>query len=254
MKAELSNWAEKLQVAKQGGPMLEPFPGLTLDEAYEVAAKLHRQRLVDGDTPIGRKIGHTNPANWLAQGLHAPSWGWLYGSSTWHHTALPTAQGWREPKVELELVLRLGRTPPPLVTAGALAECIDAVALGLEFVDRPYPAWGGTVADSVAAGGVHAGLWIGPWQAWNPAYASAFSQLKATLQVDSRCSQGGSDAVLGSPLEALSHIQAVLAQQGAPSLQAGEWITTGALAPALPYQPGATLCAKVEGPGFSCST
>lgn len=121
-----------------------PWPGLSLDQAYAVAASNHRLRAAQ-DAPVGRKIGHTNPAHWAAQGIAAPSWGWLYASST-------------------------------------------------RPIERAQP------------------------------------------------------LVLGSPLAALGRLMALLAEQGAPPLQAGEIVTTGALAPALPWT-GAALRAEIRGLG-----
>lgn len=254
MNPILQHLADSLDAARCGDALAQPLPGLTLTEAYRVAAHNHQRRLTAGDRPVGRKIGHTNPANWPAQGIDAPSWGWLYAATTWQGRPLPTGKAWREPKVELELVLRLREAPPPSAEAIDLpqwADCIDTVALGLEFVDRPYPAWGGSVADSVAAGGVHAGLWIGEAQAWPADGVEALGRLTAVLKVGDSHSEGGSAWVLGHPLEALARLHQVLALQGAQALQAGEWITTGALAPALPYPAGTTLAARIDGAGIS---
>lgn len=253
MSPELIALADGLHQARQGGPTLPPHPGLTLAEGYHVAAHNHRRRVAAGDATVGRKVGHTQTANWATLGIQAPSWGWLYASTTWRQSARSVGAGWREPKVELELVLRLCQAPPADADEAALLPCIEAVALGLEFVDRPYPAWGGSVADSVAAGGVHAGLWIGEPQPWSHAIAAALPHLSAELQVGSQGSQGGSGGVMGSPLRALAALQRVLTAQSAPALQAGEWISTGALAPALPYATAVALSARVMGPGFSLS-
>ncbi len=257
MSPELRELAQRLHVAHRGGPPASPHAGLTLSQAYAVAAHNHRRRIAEGELPFGRKIGHTNPANWPAQGIQAPSWGWLYAASTWAQGERPRGEAWREPKVELELVLRLGCTPPPHVDVADTADmavwsrCIDAVALGLEFVDRPYPAWGGSVADSVAAGGVHAGLWIGPLHPWSDGLSATLGDLVATLNVGDTRSEGGSAGVMGHPFTALSALQRVLCAQGEAPLHAGEWVTTGALAPALPYRADAPLRATIRGPGLS---
>jgi 2-keto-4-pentenoate hydratase len=246
---QLQTLADALWQAQQGGTPAEPLPGLSLPDAYAVAACNYARRLAAGQAPVGRKIGHANPANWPAQGLTAPSWGWLYASTCWADRMPSTAASWREPKVELELVLRLGTTPaanlPATDTAGWSA-CIDAIALGLEFVDRPYPQWGGSVADSVAAGGVHAGLFLAPWQGWPADGALACTRLSAELTVGDTTQRGGSALVMGSPLRAVALLQASLAAQGAPLLQTGEWITTGALAPALPWRLGQAIRAQID--------
>lgn len=226
---------ERFAARLQAGELLQPLPGLNLAQAYEIAALRHGLRLAAGDRAIGRKIGHTNTANWAAQGLAAPSWGWLYESSTAPAGDELDLSAWREPKIELECVLRLGADGEP-----------EAMALGLEVVDRPYPNWNITVPDSVAAGGVHAGLLIGAWQ---PVDGSRLAALQARLQVGEARSEGGSALVFGSPLIALARLAALLAEQGAPALQAGELITTGALAPALPLRAGERLQARIDGLG-----
>jgi len=47
-------------------------------------------------------------------------------------------------------------------------------------------------------------------------------------------------------LNALARLMSLLADQGAPPLQAGEIVTTGALAPALPLRPGQDLQARLQ--------
>lgn len=221
--------------ALQAGELLHPLPALGLADAYRIAARRHALRLATGDHAIGRKIGHTNTANWAAQGLQAPSWGWLYARSTAPLGGELALGDWREPKVELECVLRLGTDGQP-----------DAMALGLEIVDRPYPSWDISVADSIAAGGVHAAMRVGPWR---PLDAALLGDLRAELRVGDARSEGGSQLVFGSPLTALARLMALLAEQHAPPLQAGEIITTGALAPALPLRAGQTLSGAVAGLG-----
>ncbi|MFO1250742.1 MAG: fumarylacetoacetate hydrolase family protein [Inhella sp.] len=229
--------------ALQTGELVNPWPELSLKQAYQVAARRHQLRLARGERAVGRKIGHTNRANWANQGIAGPSWGWLYAASTAPLGERLSVAGWREPKIELEFVLRLRDTPRG---AADLPDCVDAMALGLEIVDRPYPSWQISVADSVAAGGVHASLRVGPWRAPDPAL---LRELQAELQVGTRQSRGGSALVFGSPLTALAELMALLAEQGAPALLAGELITTGALAPALPLQAGETLMARIDGLG-----
>lgn len=220
----------------EGRPTPVPVPqGLTLDEAYAVAARNHARRLQAHERPVGRKIGHTWPATWAQQGIAAPSWGWLYASSTGFMESHLDLRGRRQPKAELELVLRLGLDRRP-----------EAMALGIEIVDTPYPGWDFPVAASVAAGGVHAALLHGPWQALDPGLN--LDALRACLQVGDRRSEGGSERVLGSPLRALDALAALLEAQEALPLQPDEIVTTGALVPALPLVPGQRCEARIEGP------
>ena len=238
-----ANEIEALHAALDcGGPPC-PVPNLELAAAYASAQALHQRRLASGWRASGRKIGHTRRELWPALGLQAPSWGWLYAERMgpkW----LPDLSRCREPKVELEWVLHLGHTPAPDADLAALQACIDQVALGLEWVDRPYADWNIPVTASIAAGGVHLGLSLGPAQAPG---TGDWAALQAKLQIDDAVSEGGSALVLGSPLLALARLQALLCEQGQPGLQASEWITTGALAPALPVRAGQRLRAQISG-------
>lgn len=240
MSERIRTCADQLWSGRLEGREVEPFGDLSLDEAYAVAALNHERRLQAGERAVGRKIGHTNAKLWPQLGINEPSWGWLYAASTMPWPERLDLSRWREPKAELECVLRLARTPREGEAASA---CVDALALGLEIVDRPYPDWRLEIGDSIAAGGVHAGLLVGPWQALPSA---GLDRLRAMLRTDEGQSEGGSAFVLGSPLLALDALQQLLSRRGAPPLQAGELITTGALAPALPLRAGSGLSAAVE--------
>ena len=49
--------------------------GLTVDEAYAVAARVAQLRKARGERPRGWKIGFTNRGIWDRYGVHAPIWG-----------------------------------------------------------------------------------------------------------------------------------------------------------------------------------
>lgn len=229
--------ADALWLARLRGSTVAVPEGLSLAQAYAVAEHNHARRLAEGAHAVGRKIGHTWPASWAAQGIAAPSWGWLYARSTAEMAPTLDLSAWREPKAEVELVLRLGLDRQP-----------RAMALGIEIVDRPYPSWDFPVAASIAAGGVHAALLLGPWQVFdNAVHGPLLSRLSAQLQVGDARSEGGSARVLGSPLAALEALSALLHAQDAPPLQPDEIVTTGALAPSLPLRAGERCEAMIEG-------
>ncbi|MEY3991106.1 MAG: hypothetical protein RI985_2187, partial [Chloroflexota bacterium] len=53
-------------------------PAYTLNDAYAVA-KIHLDHaVVAGHTPVGRKIGFTNPAAWASMNLNTAVWGYVY--------------------------------------------------------------------------------------------------------------------------------------------------------------------------------
>ena len=62
----------------------------------------------------------------------------------------------------------LGKAPLAGMDEAALSACIDWVALGYEIVQSIYPGWKFAAADTVAAGGLHGALLIGPRHPFAP--------------------------------------------------------------------------------------
>jgi hypothetical protein len=136
---------------------LAPFSGADRDfdlaAGYRTAARLAARRAAAGGRPVGRKIGFTNTAIWDEYGVHAPIWGPVWDNTVRLSGPAPfDLSGLAEPRIEPEIVLRLASTPEPGLDATALAGCVEAVALGFEVVQSPYPDWRFAAADAVAQG------------------------------------------------------------------------------------------------------
>ena len=127
--------------------------------------------------------------------------------------------------------------------ARALLACIAWVAHGFEIVQSIFPAWKFQAADTVAAYGLHGGLWIGERHAIAPDAARWESELKSfTIELSRNgefVDRGAAVNVLDGPLFALRHLVATLADDPHnPPLAAGEIVTTGTLTRAFPVQAG----------------
>ncbi len=247
--------ALEIEAARAAGGRLTPltsrFPGFSLDDGYRVAGVLACRRAARSPI-VGRKIGFTNTELWKAARLDQPVWGWMYEESVTR--AAPGAgpptismEGAVEPKIELEVVVVLGEEVPPGERGAAVARRVAQVGLGFEVVDPPYPGWKMRPADTVAAGGLHQGLAVGPLvEAGNP---EELEELLRELEVRvdrapardpraaARVCTGTGRLVLGNPLDAVGFLAEITARQGNP-LRAGEIITTGTLTPPLPAAAG----------------
>jgi 2-oxo-3-hexenedioate decarboxylase len=231
-----------------------PPPGLDPATGYRVAAALARLRAAPGARLVGRKIGFTNRALWPAQGADAPIWGRM-----WRDTVAPAARGAAvgallEPRIEPEIVLRLGAPPPPGADAEALFACVEAAALGFELVETPFPGWRVGPGDAIAAGGLHAALRHGPFAPIPPAERGRWRDRLANFRLALDCdgaaaAEGDAAAVMDEgPLAALAALVALLAADPEASpLAAGELVSTGALTLAPPVAPGETWTARAEG-------
>src|SRR5512147_3247701 len=63
---------------RQVPPFSARYPGLSAEDGYAAARKLHAHRLARGWRPVGRKIGFTNRTIWERYGVYEPIWGTVY--------------------------------------------------------------------------------------------------------------------------------------------------------------------------------
>src|SRR5215472_3630903 len=106
--------------ARQIAPFSARYPGLSLDDAYRISARLCALRTARGERVIGRKIGFTNRTIWAEYGVYAPMWGFVFDTTV---RDLPpprqaaqqpfTLAPFAEPRIEPEIVFRLAAAPSP---------------------------------------------------------------------------------------------------------------------------------------------
>ncbi len=240
--------ADRRQIA----PLTDSDHAFDLTAANRVAAAVSRLRCARGEVPVGRKIGFTNRTIWDEYNVHAPIWG-LVWDSTLHPLAAPFPIATLvEPRIEPEIILRLGRAPDPGMDAAALIGCVSHLTFGFELVQSLYPGWRFRAPDTVAAFGLHGALLPGPWVAVEPGtdWAARLADFRITLSRDGQVMDDGHSAnVMGTgPLAALAHLTDLLAADpDAPPLAVGEVISTGTLTRALPVAAGQTWTAQAQG-------
>jgi 2-oxo-3-hexenedioate decarboxylase len=230
--------------------LTDSYPDLDLPTAYRIGAAVRRRREARGDAWVGRKIGFTNFHMWEAYDVKAPIWGPMYESSVRSSGGFALA-GLPSPKIEPEIVFGLGAAPRPGMDERELLDCVEWISLGFELVSSIYPEWKFKAADAIAAFGVHAALVtgsrvpVGDASDWIERLARFEVKLSRNGEV---VANGRGSDVLGSPLSALRHLNELVADPAyGPLLGAGEIITTGTLAMALPVEPGETWTADPSG-------
>jgi 2-keto-4-pentenoate hydratase len=133
--------------ARQIAPFSARYPGLTLDDAYRISARLCALRTARGERVIGRKIGFTNRTIWAEYAVYVPMWGFVF-DTTVRDLSPPrqavqhpfTLAPFAEPRIEPEIVFRLAAAPSPDMDEAALFGCIDWVAQGFEIVQSVFRA------------------------------------------------------------------------------------------------------------------
>ena len=234
-------------------PFSERHPGLTPEEGYEAARRLHAHRLGQGWKPRGRKIGFTNRTLWARYGVNEPMWGTVYDRTlvfAEDDRALVPLAGLVQPRIEPEICFGLDKAPRGRSTE-ALLEAISWVAHSIEIVQCHHPGWKVTIADCAADNGLHGRLVVGrqvPVRQID-ALAAKLPALEVALAHEGRVVDRGVGAnVLGSPLESLGYLVGLLSKQpAAPPLAPGEVVTTGVLTDAHPVAPGQLWSTELSG-------
>jgi 2-keto-4-pentenoate hydratase len=237
---------------------VQPFSsrprGLSVADAYRVTPRVRQMFEVGGAKVAGRKIGFTNRTIWQQYNVYAPIWGYAYDRTVHELAVTPTLslRAFSEPRIEPEIMFGLGRAPSAGMDEAALSACIDWVALGYEIVQSIYPGWQFAAADTVAAGGLHGTLLVGPRQPFAPR-AEEWRRKLVDFEIDLECDgrlidRGHANNVLEGPLSALRHLVELLERDPVnPPLAAGEIISTGTLTKAMPVTTGETWTAKPSG-------
>lgn len=251
MKTDREALATQLLVAWDAGTALTPVtavdPAFDVAAAYDVLAAIDARRRGRGWLPVGRKIGFTNRGLWARYGVDRPMW-----AHVWRETLVDASSGsatfslarTREPRIEPEVVLGLGASPPASDDPRALLGAVAWIAAGFEVVQSPFPDWKFAPPDCTAAFGMHRALVVGPRLTLDDALRDRLVErlpgFTLVLRKDgAEVERGNGSNVLDSPALALAHLVTLLAAYpAAPPLAAGELVTTGTLTDAWYVAPG----------------
>ena len=262
---DIGTIGREILAATDAARSIAPFSArgveLSLTDAYRVSHWQERARAKRGETSVGRKIGFTNRNIWAEYNVDTPNWGYVTTRSLRELAGTPVLPlaAYLEPRIEPEIMFGLARAPSPGMDELALMNCIAWIAHGYEIVQSIFPQWKFTATDTTAANALHGALLVGARQPIGDSGAQWLDQLahfEVSLYRDGQLiDRGRGDNVLGSPVLALKHLVALLADDPVnPPLQAGEIVSTGTLTRAFPVAPGETWTMELKGiplPGVS---
>ena len=247
----LQSVADQLIDAYDNATTLDPIsanePDFDTAAAYDVLDRIAGRRTAAGWKPVGRKIGFTNVTLWDRYGVDRPMWAHMWDRTVItaeNNTATVQLDHLIQPRIEPEVVFKLRAEPETTDDPAAVLRSLEWMAPGFEIVQCHYPGWRFTLADCTAAFGLHGRLVVGtPVRINDDNIDTIASTLPAFELVLNRngdeVERGVGSNVLGGPAHALTHLVRALADQpGAPSLTAGEIITTGTITDAQPVAPG----------------
>lgn len=276
LSSQTNRYAHQLLEARNKGKSLAPLSSrgpLSLTDAYDIAKTIADIRIAQGEVLVGRKIGFANTKFHAQHGLvsqdDTPTWSPLFGTTVRYvedNHGVQSLAGALQPRIQPEIVFKLGSTPDPHASIHGLTDCIEWMAHGLEIVTCPYPDWQFEIPDAIAAFGLHGALLIGEPKSLSQASRHHLVEVLADSSVSlsrsdgeefTLCAAGFGCDVMGSPVYALKHLHRLLvANPQFPPLAAGEIICTGAWAEAFPLAAGQTWLTAFSGvslPGLSIS-
>lgn len=275
ISTQANRYAYQLLAARADAQQIAPLSTdekLTLADGYDIADSILHIRTAQGETPVGRKIGFTNRKIWPKYGMSAPIdkpiWSHVFNTTmryTNDNRGIQSLLGAVQPRIEPEVVFKLGKTPAPDATLHDIADCIEWMAHAFEIVVCPFPNWKFNAVDAVAAFGLHGSLILGEPRLVSAASRRSLADVLANASVSLSCSDvessllaaGFGSDVLDSPVHALWHLHQLLQTQPqfAP-LAAGEIIATGTWTDAYPIEAGQTWSTAFSGvslPGLTMS-
>ena len=252
---DLHSIAHEMMTAQSEVRQIAPFTSRLAvfddEAAYHVSRLIHDRRVKEGFVPIGRKIGFTNPDMWELYGVREPIWAHIYDRTVVMSSGSPVRCP-LGPFTEPEIIVHFRSTPLPTSDLNAILECVDWFAHGMEIVQSHFPGWSFRAPDAIADCALHGTLLVGEPQDVGMLGDNLLRDQETftvALSCDGVCRERGRGSnVLGSPLAAISHLLAVIAEQSyARTIEAGEMVTTGTLTTALPVHAGQIWQTEVEG-------
>ena len=230
---------EALRGRKTLTPLTEREAGITIDDAYQISLRMLQRRTAEGEKVIGKKIGVTSKPVQDMLGVHQPDFGFMTDAMHYENGAVvslaeanliqPRAEG------EIAFVLKADLNGPGVTEADVLA-ATDYVTPCFEIVDSRIRDWKIKIQDTVADN-ASCGIFVMGEAKVDPASLDLAAVEMIVECNGKQVAQGLGSAVQGHPCTAVAWVANTLGAYGI-TLNAGDIILSGSLAPLLPITPG----------------
>lgn len=244
-------WANKLFDALRNGASIDPltdhWPGMTIDDAYEVSLALLKRREANGEILIGKKIGVTSEAVMSMLDVDQPDFGFLTDKMFAKDNVVDVSN-MILPRAEAEIAFRLKKDlKGPGITETDVLEATESVIACFEIVDSRIKDWKIKIQDTVADNASCGVYVLGGLEA-DPKDVDLLGCKAAVTKNGESLSEGVGAATLGSPLKAVAWLANTLGERGIP-FRAGEVILSGSLVPLESVVAGDEMRVEIEGLG-----
>ena len=229
-------------------PLAETFPAMDVVDAYEIALLNIRDRIEQGATVLGHKVGLSSEAMQQMMGVNEPDYGHLLDDMALSQDEPVDTSRYCYPRVEVEVGFVLGETlPGEGCTEDDVLAATAFVAPAIELIDSRIVDWRIGLVDTIADNASSAGFVLGE-QRVKPGGIDLLG-IDATLTRNGELvAEGRSDAVLGNPVTAVAWLARKVAGFGV-RLEAGHVILPGSCTRAIDARPGDEFHAQFKGLG-----
>jgi 2-keto-4-pentenoate hydratase len=246
---DLQSKAQALYRARATRKPIAPFtdlePTLGMADGYAIQQELVTMLLADGDRVIGYKAGLTSAPMQRMFAVDTPDYGPVLASTLYANGDTISLDRFITPKVEAEIVFRLGsRLAGPGVDYDQARMAITEAIAGLEIVDSRVEDWRVMLADTIADLASNGALVLAdhavPVAELDPRLVGMVFTRNGELEAT-----GAGAAALGDPVAVVAWLANTLGEHGV-ALEAGHLIMTGALHAAVPMNPGDEFTAEFD--------
>ena len=226
-------------------PLTETFPGITVEEAYQVQTINIDARQSAGARVVGKKIGLTSPAMQEMLGVGEPDYGQLLDDMLLYQGVDFDASTLLQARIEGEIAFVMDQDlMGPGITPTDVARATAGVMPALEIIDSRVKDWKIKIQDTVADNASAAVFILGA--SLTPLGGLDLRHVGFVLSKNGQLAgTGAGAAVLGSPIQSVAWLVNKMGEMGV-GVKAGEIILSGAASAAVPVAAGDSIHLVVD--------
>lgn len=219
-------------------PLTTTYKEISAQQAYHVQLAGIEEKVKNGATVKGLKIGLTSKAMQDMLNVHTPDYGFILNTMIYGEEEAITADSFLQPKVEFEIAFVFKKALSGAgVTVEDVIDAVDYVVPAVEIIDSRIADWKIKFEDTVADNGSSAGAILGS-QRTKLAEIEDITAIPMTVTKNGEwMDEATSAAVLGNPLKAVVWLAQALDEYGI-SIEPGMFVLAGALSKAVPFTAG----------------
>jgi len=241
-KAKSLHQSARTQTPRAQFSTEESYP---LSDAYEVQHALIAERVAEGHSIVGVKMGFTSVAKMKQMGVDDMIIGQLTSDMLIPSNGTLAHDQFIHPRAEPEIAFRLSKDIDKALTLDELGAHIDGVAAAIEVIDSRYENFKFSLEDVVADNCSSAAYVLGDWCE----VPLGLNGLDMVMSFDGApVAEGNSDAILDNPFEALAAATRLATQYGI-ALKAGMVVLAGASTAAHFIKDATKVHVSVDGLG-----